>query len=486
MKQRSWQYNAFMNCTRTVSSIIFPLILFRYVNGILMVENMGKVHFSNSIINYFGMIACLGIPSYAVREGVRLRDKPDELRLFCSQMFSLNLLSTAVSYALLFGAVACFPALHPYRVLLTILSVNILGTTIGVGWFFSVIEDYTYVTVRTLLFQILSLALTFLLVKTPDDLYIYAVILVLSTSGASLINFLYSMRFVRIGLTATLNPRRHLAPILILFSTSIAIVIYVNSDVTMLGLMVGDYAVGIYSVAVKIYTILKNVLASILAVLLPRLSLQFARQQMDEYQKTLSSALSALFILTLPVIIGINVLCRETVLIVSGPLYLGAMTPLRILSVSIFFSIFASFFSNSVLLPQRKEKIVLVATTVSAAVNVLLNLFMIPIFHETGAAITTLLAEITVVLIEIPFVKGYVKADVKPIVKSCLGCVWIALYSAFILSFSFNLYWRCAMVILGSTLGYFLIVFDEFLREWMPKSSEITRRFCSPKDENKS
>ena len=66
---------------------------------------------------------------------------------------------------------------------------------------------------------------------------------------------------------------KHVKPILIIFASNIAIMIYVYSDTTMLGFITSDYEVGIYSVSVKIYNMIKNLLSSILIVSIPRLSM---------------------------------------------------------------------------------------------------------------------------------------------------------------------------------------------------------------------
>ena len=78
--------------------IIFPLITFPYVSRILGVDNLGKYNFSNSIISYFILIAGLGISTYAVREGARLRDKQKAFHDFANEMFTINVISTIVAY----------------------------------------------------------------------------------------------------------------------------------------------------------------------------------------------------------------------------------------------------------------------------------------------------------------------------------------------------------------------------------------------------
>lgn len=74
MKTKSIKLNAVLNGFRNVLNILFPIITFPYVSRVLLVKGIGIYNFSNSIVSYFLLIAGLGINTYAIREGARLRD----------------------------------------------------------------------------------------------------------------------------------------------------------------------------------------------------------------------------------------------------------------------------------------------------------------------------------------------------------------------------------------------------------------------------
>jgi len=458
MNRKSLSYNAVLNCIKTIASIIFPLITLPYINRVLLVENIGKLNFSISFISYFIQIAGLGIASYAIREGSKLRDNKSKLNDFCNQVFTINIVATLVSFILLILVMGFFPGLNRYALLVFIQSINILGTTIGISWLYAIVEDYVYVTIRTLVFQLISLVAMFIFVKSPEDIYIYAIILVISTSGSSFMNYMHSKKYITIRISKKVEWRKHLPPIFTLFATSIAMVIYVNSDTTMISLMVGDYYNGIYSVAVKIYFILKNILASIMVVTLPRLSYFISNKMYKEYNNILKKSFSIILILILPIIVGVNILCREVVLIVAGKEYMRAATSLQILSIAILFSLVATYFSNSILLPIRKEKIVLKATMISALVNIILNIAFINSWKEQGAALTTLIAEILVVVLEWPYVKKYVNINLKTVLKSVVGCIYILIFCFLLKLFNLDMILYTIIAVIGSSIGYFIIL----------------------------
>ena len=171
---KSLKKNATLNVIKTICSIIFPLITFPYASRILLPEGTGKVNFANSIISYFSIIASLGIGTYAIRGAAKVRDNKFELSKFTKEILAINLLSTAVAYLCFFIALRFSVKLHDYTKLLVICSSSILLSTIGINWLYSALEEYSYITLRSLSFQVLSIILLFTLVKTKEDYTKYA------------------------------------------------------------------------------------------------------------------------------------------------------------------------------------------------------------------------------------------------------------------------------------------------------------------------
>ena len=272
MKKKSLGVNAFLNGLRSVLNLFFPLITFPYVSRVLSVSGIGIYNFSNTYISYFVLIAGLGIATYAVREGAKYRENNTKINDFASQIFSLNIISTIIAYLLLLMSLIVFKNLNRYVSCILIFSLQILFTTLGTEWVYTIYEDYAYITIRSIIFKIISIILLFLLVRKPKDYLIYAAITVFSAVGSNLLNFIHARKFVSIRLTTRTNWRYHLKPILVIFASAIAVTIYVSSDTTILGLLKNDYAVGIYSTSVKIYQIVESLLSAALTVRIPRLA----------------------------------------------------------------------------------------------------------------------------------------------------------------------------------------------------------------------
>ena len=431
MKKKSLGLNAFFNSLRSILNLLFPLITFPYVSRVLSVNGMGIYNFSNIYVNYFLLIAGLGVATYAVREGAKYRDNKDKISEFSSQVFTINIYSTIIAYVLLLGSLLIFKNLHNYVSCILIFGLQIIFTTIGTEWIYTIYEDYSYITIRSILFKILSIVLLFVLVKKPEDYLWYAAITVFASVGSNILNYIHAKKFCDIKLVKDPNWKYHLKPILIIFASSVAVTLYVSSDTTILGLLKNDYAVGIYSISVKIYQMAGGLLSAMLMVTIPRLAMLFGKRRFKEFNNVLSEVLEILSMLVLPLSIGLIMLSEDIILIIAGNKYLPSVNSLRIISWGIIFSNFAMIFSDCVLIPAKRESKVLKNTVITGIINIVLNFILIPFMSYDGTSLSTVVAELTVMVMN-----GYSCWDIiKPVIlkkdtlknllDSIIGCVGI-------------------------------------------------------------
>lgn len=154
--------------------ILFPLITYPYASRVLGKANLGRVSWSDSIIQYFVLFAQLGIPTYAMREGARIRNNKAKITKLASELFSISFLAMLFSYIILFLLICFVPRMHVEELLLGILSINIIANVLGRDWINSAFEDFFYITVRYIAFQIVALILILFFVKQPTDFSKYA------------------------------------------------------------------------------------------------------------------------------------------------------------------------------------------------------------------------------------------------------------------------------------------------------------------------
>lgn len=395
MKKKSLTLNAFLSSLKTLTTIIFPLITYPYITRVLSVENIGKINFGQSIVSYFSLLAGLGISTFAIRNGSQIREDRNQLNMFANRVFTINVISTILSCALLIAITFLPTKIAAYRGIILIQGLTVALSPLAVDWLYTINEDFGYITLRSFLVHLLSLILMFTFVKNENDVYLYVALTSMSTSLGNIFNFLHSKKYVRLKLVSNTHWNEYKSSILLFFVNSIATIIYMNSDTTILGILKDDYSVGLYSVAVKIYTIVKQVFNAVIATTIPRLA-YLRKNDVKEFENLTKRILSIASICTIPAAVGLIILRKEVITLISGNNYLEAAPTLAILSVAIFFGILANILANGVLICMGREKCVVKATVVSAVGNAALNFVFIPFLSQNGAAMTTLLAEMTV------------------------------------------------------------------------------------------
>lgn len=478
MEQKSIKLNAILNVMKTVFSLVFPLITFPYVTRMLQVEAMGKYDFSGSIISYFTLLAALGINIYAVREGAKYRNDKEKIDQFASEIFSINVYSTIASYILLFICLIFIQKLHGYTVIILIFSLQLLLATMSVTWIYNIFEDFGYITMVTLAMQLIALILMFLLVHNSNDLYKYVAISVVATNGSGFFMYFHAKKYVNLRFIKK-PPLKHLKPILIVFSTSLASTIYVSSDTTILGWVADDYRVGIYGTAAKIYKIVKQMLNAIIAVVIPRFAYYIGLQKKEQIIQLGQKLIDYMIAICLPAMVGLYCMSKPIVKVCAGESFGQAYLSLQLLSVALIFAVFANFFANCVLISYKKEKTVMFATILSAVVNIVLNLIFVPMYLENAAAATTIIAEICVCGIATYESTKLIKISctARNLITSVIGCICIVICCHFVQLYIQNQILVLCVGIIGSAgiYGIVLLVLKNTIA-W-----EVVNRFIKRK-----
>lgn len=458
--KRSLKINAILNGIKQCCAIIFPLITFPYVSRILGKDGFGQYSFSSSIVSYFILLAALGINTYAIREGAKIRDNEKRITKFASQIFSINVFSVIISYLLLFIVLSVSSKIRSYSLYIFLLSGTMILSAIGTDWINSIYEDFAYITVRYIIMQLLALILMFAFVKKSTDVAAYCIISVIASSGGNILNIFHVRKYVKYHFTLHLHLKRHLRPLLVLFTNSLAISIYVNSDITMLGFYYDDGIVGIYSFASKIYNILKQLIYAIVTVSIPRIA-YILKNDPKEYKAYMNKIFWALIAVLFPIVAGAIGMSRTIIEIAGGKQYIAGEYALMILSLALFFAIIASLFTNCVLIVNEKENECLKSTVISAIINVGLNFILLPLIGMEGAALTTVIAEMVNFFLQIKYSNylfSYKELDCKPLLSCTLGSFLILIICGVCNNFLTNIYIRMTIAICTSAVVYAFVL----------------------------
>lgn len=425
--------NFIYDLINNVSGLIFPLITFPYTSRILNPEGIGAVAFAQSIIAYFVMFAALGIPTYALREVAKLKNDKQKLSTFTFEIITIHAVLSILSY-LIALSLYFINRINDIWLIYSIASIHIILNFLGFTWFFQGIEEFRFITVRVLIFRVLSLVGLFVFVRESSDVYWYMAILIFSEAGNNVCNIFMLRKYVsfRNICLRYRNLKKHIKPIVTLFLLSVSTMIYFNMDNLMIGFIKDDISVGYYNPALRIQRMLMGFVLSLSTVLFPRLS-SLAKTDRAQFFSLSREGINATLGLSLPIVFGIYALGRPLILLFAGEQFEPSILTLDFLAPVIVLGTCSNLLAK-VLISQEREKMVLIATSVGAIVNLLLNAAFIYYFSQYGAAIASSLSELAVLITMIIIGRYYLPRPLiifdamKYFVASILMCaavVWI-------------------------------------------------------------
>lgn len=419
-----------------MSTFIFPLITFPYVSRVLLEIGTGKVTFAASVVTYFNMFAQLGIPTYGIRACAKVRDDREKLSRTAHELLAINLIMSVLSYLLLAVGIIFIPKLQGEKTLLIITSFTIVLSAIGMEWLYKALEQYTYITVRSIIFKAISVIAMFLLVHEQSDYVIYGAITIFAASASNIMNFFYARKFISMRPVGGYNLKHHLKAVMIFFAMACATTIYTNLDIVMLGFMKTDGDVGYYNAAVRIKTILVSIVTSLGAVLLPRASYYIEHEMLDDFRRITKKALNFVFLAASPLALYFILFAREGILFLAGNAFEGSVIPMQIIMPTLLLIGITNILGIQILVPLGREKVVLISEIAGAVTDIILNAIFIPKFAAAGAALGTLVAEAVVLLVQVIALRksigeafkkvSYVRIVIGMIIAAA-ACFWVKL-----------------------------------------------------------
>lgn len=415
MSKKSIKKNFVMNVILTLSTVIFPFITFPYVSRVLGPDGYGRVGFATDLIAYFSMLAHLGIPTYGIRACAKVRDNKTELTRTAHELLMINLIMSAITYLLLAIALMVVPALQDDKLLFVIVSITILLSSIGMEWLYKALEQYTYITIRSVVFKVVAIIAMFLLVRSESDYVIYGGITIFASSASFVLNLINAHKYIGFKPVGNYNLRRHLKPVAIFFAMACATTIYTHLDGLMLGFMISTEEVGYYKAAIKIKTVLVSVVTSLGTVLLPRASYYVEHGDVDEFKRITRKALNFVMLLATPLSVYFMLYAREGILLLSSEKYMESIIPMQVIMPTLLLIGISNILGIQILVPTGREKVVLYSEIAGAVIDLIINALLIPQMKSTGAAIGTLIAEFVVLLVQYRALRGEMKETVLSI-----------------------------------------------------------------------
>ena len=393
---QSVKVNYILNLINTGTQMLFPLITFPYVCRVIEADGIGQINFFQSIISYISLFTCLGIPMYAIREIARDRSDVVQMNRTAMEILLLHSMLTLVGYAIV--AILCLtvPQIQVNIPLFLILSLTIFFTAIGCEWFYQGIEDFKYITIRGLIIKTVSVVLLFIFVKSKTDLLYYGCYTVFGVLGGNIFNFFRLRKYIHREniIFSELHIKRHIKPVLKVFSFSVVTSIYLQLNTVLLGFLKNALAVGYFAAATKVMQMLLMMSSCLGSVMMPRASHLIAENKEDEFNRLIQKSYDFTLAIALPMTIGLIFCAPSLIMALCGVKFEHSILPSQIIAPIILMVAISNVFGIQVLFPKGKINIVTLCCGIGAVADLILNLCLIPFFSYIGTSIAYLGAEV--------------------------------------------------------------------------------------------
>ena len=413
--------NVIINIARTLVLTILSFMTFPWVCRYLGSAAVGVYTWCNTFVMYFLVLAKVGIPNLAIRECVKVKDDKAKLSNRVQAFFLIQLVTTVMSFALMATLVFSVRSFASNSEIIFLLSINFLSGAFSFEWLFIALEKQFYMSVRSIIVLGSSALLIIIFVTNPSDIYIYAFITASVTLVTTIVNLIYSRKFISLKKTMPYNIKQYVKPLLVLCAISLIISFYNQTDTFILGFIdEGKGEVASYSVGVKGIDVIIGVITALSTVFIPRAAICYAQEDKKYFHRLNKYSINICLFIVLPAVATMTMLAKPITGLISGNYefsnslgYINAPAVLIILSSMMLTYSISDIIYGQILLPMKKEKYYLYALFAGTILNIALSiLFGAVLFKESpaiGVAIGTALTDLLILIFLLSVTWDYVK-----------------------------------------------------------------------------
>lgn len=399
LEEKNIRSNFIYNAIFQVLILLLPFITTPYISRTLGADNIGVYSYSTSIVTYFTLIAALGTTTYGQRKIAYSRNDKEKLSYAFWNIFTFRLLMSGLAFFLYIIYIYFFESFNAIN---TIVSLNIFNVALDISWFFQGVEDFKNVVSKNIIIRITLFFGIFIFIKTSNDTWIYAIIMMTAQILGSLSMWIFLPK--QICFVNEVHPFEDIKGIVLVFLPSIATQVYTVLDKSMIGWITNSsYENGCYEQSERIARLALTVVTSIGTVILPRVANLYNNNDLYKAKQYIYKSIRVVWLLSIPIMFGLIAVSSVFIPIFLGPGFDKAIILLCIFSVLVPVVSLAYIIGLSYLVSTGQQNVYTFAVTASAIFNFILNYFLISKIGALGAAISSILAEILGLSIQIVY-----------------------------------------------------------------------------------
>ena len=219
------------------------------------------------------------------------------------------------------------------------------------------------------------------------------------------------MKHIKVRIT-TVGLRKHFMPLLMLAISTWLSLFYSKLDISMLGAMKGDTAVGLYSTAHRVIFMIVTVSTAVSNVFFPRLN-KLYKEDYKKFCHLVSKGISYISVIVFPMIIISFFFAGDIIVFLWGDSFKGTEYILLFLIPIAFFQSYGNLLCYQLMICIGKEKERIPAYAIACISNVVLNSILIPRWGAVGAAVASSFSEMMVNLVQFVYVKRKIDISVS-------------------------------------------------------------------------
>lgn len=391
-KSLSMGKNFLYNSLYEVFRILVPLLTTPYISRVLGADGIGTYTLAHTYVQYFILFAGLGFSTYGARELAYVRDDQKKFNQVFIEIFITRgiLLAGAVLIYLGIFFIADWKNDLSYKICL----IYLLASIFDITYYFKAMENFRTVAMRNISIKAIAMLLVFCFVKNANQVWLYTLILAVSELlGQGIMIVSIDKSIWKNPVYEKKNIKKHFLQSLSLFIPAVAIQVYTMLDKVMLGEICGENATGYYENAQKMVRLASTVASSIVAVSVPRMSYLFAQKDQEKFKKLFIKVCSYVNFLVFPMCFGLIAIASNFSSWYYGENFVG-IDKLVVVGAPLIISLgWSCILGNMVLIAMNKQKLYTIAVYVGAAINIILNILLIPKVGALGATVSSVAAE---------------------------------------------------------------------------------------------
>ena len=415
----------------TLSTYLVPLIVFPYISRVLGVEGIGIVDTVDNLMDYCVLFSMMGLSSVGVREIAKSKDNPAALSQTFTDLFALNFCSTVIIAVMFLTAVWMSPRLQSFGMLIPIGMMKLIANLFWIEWLYTGLEQFRYITIRSVLLRVLFIIGVFLLVKSQTDTATYYTLFVGITVGNGLCNWLHKRTYLHWNIRKA-NIRHYMVPFFMLGLFAMLSAVYTKLSLPVLNFLSNDQEAGNYATAVRLYQVIIALISTLTGVMIPRMSVLLKERRYDMVRYYTDNSFKLLFLAAFPLIIFIEIFAYDIVHVFAGSQFDGAVLPMRIVMLQLLVCGAEKIVVLQLLIPLRKDRTIIVAGIAGVTTWCVLTALLVPTLLSVGTSLIWIAVELVVLLIanhEVSRTLG-ISLPLRLLLRSCLYAIPYALIGA--------------------------------------------------------